>query len=366
MTPPAFTVCIPNFNYENYLGETLDSVLGQRFQGFEIKVSDNASTDGSVALIERYRAKDARIALHQNRCNVGFAGNLGKAAAMATGRFMLMLSSDDLMDADALSVYHQLFSALGDEAEHCVLSSATTIVDSQGQPTGEQRIDWKQWKGAVRDEALSQQLDAPVYVMDAPALLRNSLLSLRVPFYFLSTAYPKALHDAVEGYSQGGLFNPDKRFAWALLGQARKAYFIDKPLFRYRVHQNNQAALQAGSGALKHLVDEYVATFSLSAELLATAGVTRKEVVKAFVEHDIALRGFKVLAEGNRRLARRMVSFGEGCYPQEMAANRKVRALKLALLTGAGGTAAAKLLQGPAMQLWQRRQSANTQPKGAA
>lgn len=352
-----FDICIPNFNYEAYLGITLDSVLGQDFQDFQILVSDNASTDGSVALVRRYQAQDARIQLRVNRCNVGFAGNLARAAAMATGRYMLMLSSDDLMNADALASYQRLFDTLGDDAEHCVVSSATTIVDSQGQPTGEQRIDWKQWKGAARDERLSALLNAPVYVLDAATLLRNSLLTLRVPFYFLSTAYPKALHDAVESYSQGGLFNPDKRFAWALLGQARKAYFVDKPLFRYRVHATNQAALQAGSGALKHLVDEYVATFSLPASLLATAGLHQQDLVRAFVEQDIALRGFKLLAEGNRLLARRMVAFGQACYPEVMAANRKVLALKLALLAGPLGSVVARKALGPAMQRWQRQLS---------
>ena len=45
-----FSVCIPNFNYEAYLGETLDSVLDQTLRDLEVVVSDNASTDGSVAL----------------------------------------------------------------------------------------------------------------------------------------------------------------------------------------------------------------------------------------------------------------------------------------------------------------------------
>jgi len=356
-----FSICIPNFNYEKYLGATLDSVLSQDFHDFEINVSDNASTDGSAALVRSYQARDKRISLHENRCNVGFAGNLSKAAAMAVGRYMVMLSSDDLMNVDALSSYQKLFTQLGNKAAKCVVSSATVVIDSQGEVTGEQRIDWKQWKGAVRDDELSAMLDAPVYSLDASSLLRNSLLTLRVPFYFLSTAYPKTLHDAVESYSQGGVINPDKRFAWALLGHAYKAYFVDKPLFQYRVHDSNQNALQAGSGALKHLVDEYVATFSLPAELLASAGIGQKELVHAFIEHDIALRGFKAFAEGNRVLARRMVAFGEACYPDAMAVNRKVRALKLALLTGPGGSAAAKMLLGPAMKFWLRQQSAPSQ-----
>jgi len=359
-----FEICVPNFNYERYLGATLDSVLSQRFADLRVLVSDNASTDDSVALVRAYQQRDSRIHLRINRCNVGFAGNLAKAAAMADGTYMLMLSSDDLMNDDALQTYQLLFDHLGALSQQCVVSSATTIVDSEGRETGEQRIDWKQWKGATHERALSELLDAPVYSLDAKTLLHNSLLTLRVPFYFLSTAYPKSLHDAVESYSQGGLFNPDKRFAWALLGHAQRAYFVDKPLFRYRVHTANQAALQAGTGALRHLVDEYVSTFSLDNSLLVSADVSRPQVISAFIEHDIALRGFKVLADGNRQLVRRMLAFGDACYPEQMAKNRKISALRLALMTGVAGSTAARFALGPATKLWTRQLSRHQQPTG--
>lgn len=359
-----FSICVPNFNYERYLGLTLQSVLDQTDQDFEILVSDNASTDRSANVARGLAESDQRIQVRINRCNVGFAGNLAKAAAMATGRYMLMLSSDDLMDVDALGVYRSLFEHLGEQASTSIVSSATTIVDSDGVSTGEQHIDWKQWHGAQHEIELSSVLGAPVYSMDAAQLLRNSLSTMRVPFYFLSTCYPKSLHDAVESYSQGGLFNPDKRFAWALLGQASRAYFVDRPLFRYRVHNSNQAALQANSGALKHLVDEYVATFSLENTLLARAGITRDALAAAFIEHDIALRGFKNLAAGNRLLVRRMLDFGDACYPRLMAANRKVLALRLALCAGPLGTMTARTAMTRAQRMWETQMTAR-KAKGA-
>ena len=355
---PYFSICIPNFNYQRYLGLTLDSVLNQSFTDLEVLVSDNASTDGSVALVQDYQQRDARIKLRVNRCNVGFAGNLARASTMASGRFMLMLSSDDLMDDGALAAYRDLFEALGDTAERSIVHSSLTVVDSDGRPTGERRIDWKLWKGAVLNEALSARVGAPVYEIDAATVLRNSLTTMRVPFYFLSTAYSKALHDAMEGYSQGGLFNPDKRFAWALLGHAEKAYLIDKPLFRYRIHAANQTALQASSGALKHLVDEYVASFSLDTKLLDRAKLTRDQFVAAFVEHDVALRAFKLLAEGDRKQARRWLDFGRGCYPEAMAANRKILLMRLLLAAGPLGALAARLALGSATRLWQQRMTA--------
>ncbi len=89
------SVCIPNYNYERYLGRTIQSILDQHDPDVEILVSDNASTDGSAALVESFN--DPRIHLHVNACNVGFAGNLDRSARMASGELMIMLSSDDLM-----------------------------------------------------------------------------------------------------------------------------------------------------------------------------------------------------------------------------------------------------------------------------
>lgn len=354
---PFFSICIPNFNYERYLGITLDSVRAQDFQQFEVLISDNASTDGSVELVRDYQARDPRIQLRVNRCNVGFAGNLLRAATMAGGRFMIMLSSDDLMAPRALGTYQLLLKHLGDRAERSIINSSLAVIDADGRVTGERRVDWKLWKGAKRDEELSRLVDAPVYALDSAALMRNSLQTMRVPFFFLSTVYPKKLHDEIESYSQGGLFNPDKRFAWALLGKAEMAYLIDAPLFSYRIHPNNQTALQAAAGALKHLVDEYVASFSVEEPLLAMAGLKRPDVVAAFVEQDIALRGFKALAEGDRRMVRRMLSFGDACYPVAMSANHKIRLLRMAVVAGPIGSFAARLAMKSAMKRWEQQMS---------
>ncbi len=95
-----FSICIPNYNYERYLGRTIRSVLDQPDADLEILISDNASTDGSVALAHSFA--DPRIHIHVNSVNVGFAGNLDRAARMATGQWMIMLSSDDLAPAGAL------------------------------------------------------------------------------------------------------------------------------------------------------------------------------------------------------------------------------------------------------------------------
>jgi len=110
----ALSVMIPNFNYGRYIGETIESVLAQDLgrdlgrdrSHFEIVVCDNASTDDSVRVVRGYG--DPRIRLAVNPCNVGFSSNLERVAAMARGRRMLLLSSDDKMTPGALAAFHRL------------------------------------------------------------------------------------------------------------------------------------------------------------------------------------------------------------------------------------------------------------------
>ena len=133
-------------------------------------------------------------------------------------------------------------------------------------------IDRRLWP-AEPDAALSAAIGAPVYRQVAASLLRRSFEQLRIPLPFVATCYPRHLYERVEGYGGGNLINPDKGFAWKLLAVADEAFFIDRPLFVYRVHANNQAALQRESGALKHLIDQYRATFDTAPEILERAGL---------------------------------------------------------------------------------------------
>jgi glycosyltransferase involved in cell wall biosynthesis len=352
------SVMIPNFNYARMIGETIDSVLVQAASDVEIVVCDNASTDDSAEVVKGY---GERVRLQVNPCNVGFAANLERVATMATGRRMLLLSSDDRMRPGAIDAYRRLDEALGERAERAVWGSASTIIDGNGKVTGHDDPDPKLWRGAQEEPELSKAVGHRVRSMPAAQLLRRSLEMLRTPFLFLATCYPKALHDEVGGYSGGRLINPDKWFAWKLLSVAETAYTIDHELFDYRKYETGgQLLLQERSGALKHLTDEYVATFNLPDSVLTRAGLDRQALAEAFVEQDIALRGLVSLAEGRRRMAKRTVSFGLAAYPEQVRSNPKVWALRALLSLGPVGTGVARALRTRAEARWKSRESALT------
>jgi glycosyltransferase involved in cell wall biosynthesis len=330
-----FSICIPNYNYARYLGRTIQSVLAQEGADFEVLVSDNASTDGSVDVVRGLN--DPRIHLHVNACNVGFSGNLDRAARMATGECMIMLSSDDLMRAGALAAYRKLWDHLGPRASGTIASATWEIIDPEDRVTGVAGPDPTLWKCADRQPQLEQLLGVPVYGMAAGELLRRCLPQMKNPFNFAATVYSAELYRRVEGYGGGRLINPDKWFHWKVLGAADMAYFVDQPLFAYRWHSDNQGAQESAAGALKLMVDEYVSTIELDGKVLEKIGLTREAVAMSFVENTVARQGLSTLARGARVKARRILNFGRAVYPQYVRGNRKAWALAVLLALGPVG-----------------------------
>jgi teichuronic acid biosynthesis glycosyltransferase TuaG len=90
------SIITPTYNAEKYIRETLQSVLNQSYQNWEMILADDASKDNTVAIIEEFGLKDSRIKLFklpENRGN-GFARNA--ALEKASGKYIAYLDADDL------------------------------------------------------------------------------------------------------------------------------------------------------------------------------------------------------------------------------------------------------------------------------
>lgn len=98
MGQPKISVIIPVCNVEQYLRECLDSVISQTLQDIEIICVDDCSNDASVAILEEYRQKDARIKIEllSSRSSAFIARKRG--VLQAKGEYIWFLDADDYIE----------------------------------------------------------------------------------------------------------------------------------------------------------------------------------------------------------------------------------------------------------------------------
>jgi glycosyltransferase involved in cell wall biosynthesis len=135
---PRVTIGLPVFNGERYLAEAIDSVLAQTFTDFELIVLDNASTDRTSEIVERYTQADARVRHVRHDTNIGAIGNYNEAVRVARGRYFKWLAYDDLCKPDMVQ---RCIDVLEADPTIVLCSARFVEIDAEGQRLGSQPYD---------------------------------------------------------------------------------------------------------------------------------------------------------------------------------------------------------------------------------
>ena len=98
------SVITTSYNYENYIKETIDSVINQTYKNWEMIIVDDGSKDNSLEVINSYCMKDKRIHLftHENNVNKGIIETIKLGIDKAGGEWLVLLESDDTIAPDYL------------------------------------------------------------------------------------------------------------------------------------------------------------------------------------------------------------------------------------------------------------------------
>jgi glycosyltransferase involved in cell wall biosynthesis len=129
-TVPRLSIGLPVYNGEEYLAESLEALLGQSYEDYELIITDNASTDGTEEICRRYLARDSRITYHRLPRNVGAANNHNHVFALARGELFKWASHDDLYGRDLLKV---CVEALDERPETILAHTHNATIDSAGR-----------------------------------------------------------------------------------------------------------------------------------------------------------------------------------------------------------------------------------------
>lgn len=99
---PTVSVIIPSYNHEKYVRQCIQSVLDQTFQDFEIVITDDGSTDRTVDIIESFN--DSRITFFKHNVNKGASIAANNCILNSQGKYIAMLSSDDVWYPEKLAL----------------------------------------------------------------------------------------------------------------------------------------------------------------------------------------------------------------------------------------------------------------------
>ena len=99
---PLVSIIMPCYNAERYIAQSIESVLAQTYQNWELLITDDCSTDNSVKVATKYSLQDDRINLLVPDEHNGTAIARNLSLSRAKGRYVAFLDSDDIWKTDKL------------------------------------------------------------------------------------------------------------------------------------------------------------------------------------------------------------------------------------------------------------------------
>jgi len=248
---PSVSIIINNYNYAQFVRQSIDSALGQNYRPLEVIVVDDGSTDNSREVISTYG--DCIHAIFQPNGKQAAALNTGFASSK--GDIILFLDADDYLMPTAVEQIVGAFQS-GIGKVHFRLQ----VVDGENQPLGYfipsigMKLDYGEvWRKLLQT---SSYVSSP---MSGNAYRRETL----VPVFPIPDEYKTTGDDY--------LMISTPFYAKELAG-------IDEPIGAYRVHDNNQWALNSVSGSrFRRFVHHDLQNFALLQQRAKEVGVEVSE-----------------------------------------------------------------------------------------
>jgi CMP-N-acetylneuraminic acid synthetase len=205
---PKVTVYIPTYNYGAYLQKSVESVLKQNYEDWELIIINDGSTDSTQAVLAQF-SEHSKIRIYHQQ-NQGLTRTNNKAIEMSRGEYIMRLDADDYLDENALLV---LANVLDCKPEVALVYPDYYVVSEDGELVRLERRS----KAYEEDELL----DLPSHA--ACAMIRKSCLI------------------ELGGYNED-ISCQDGYDLWIRLIQKYQVYNVNLPLFYYRRHAGSMSS----------------------------------------------------------------------------------------------------------------------------
>jgi glycosyltransferase involved in cell wall biosynthesis len=306
---PLVSVCMQTWNSERFIGEAIDSVLGQDFEDLELIIVDGASTDATRQIVERYAKQDPRIRVIFHERNLGMSRACNDGISAAKGKFIAQIDSDDVWVPNKLT--KQL--AVLERDEDLIVYSEGEVIDHAGRSIGKSFSE-------LHGNTLAVNNGGRLIFRKPSGDLWQELLGSN--YIFHSTVLYKKRNLGDVRYDEGISFRNDFKF-FLELARRYKFYYIAEPLAKYRIHGDN-ASCGSDSEGLKRRRIGAEEDFSIVEDAMRQYGDEIPRETRAAIYERI---GFFYYSTGETRKGLRFLLRAITCNPLE---KRNFRYLRLA------------------------------------
>lgn len=240
MKSPTVSIIVPNYNYARYLDLRIESILDQSFRDFELILLDDASTDNSLEVLEKYKShpKVSQIAVNTTNTGLPFA-QWQKGVALARGKYIWIAEADDLAHPHFLEA---CVNAMESTPDATVAFAGAEIIDSDGNTTGQSFDIWL--PANTRDGAEYKVFDGREYIIHN-MYWGSAVYNASGALFRRSAVSDKDFEECTSMRNSG-----DWLF-WTKLIAKGKNIEIYRKLNRFRIHGGNTTSKGKLSGNLE-------------------------------------------------------------------------------------------------------------------
>jgi len=263
------SICIPTYNYGAYLPETIESILAQSFQDFELLIIDDNSDDDTRSVVESYAQKDPRIRFIVNPSNLGMVRNWNYCLELARGEYIKFVFGDDLLASpDAIGKMVEILDGHGSVSLVC---SARNFIDANSSPL---KVDSNFGNGIFSGHrVINYCLKRQANLVGEPSVVM----------------FRRA--QAQRGFLPNYRHIVDLEMWFHLLEQGDFAY-LDEPLCSFRIHEGQMTQKNKESAA--GITD----FFCLLDCYLPKGYITLSPCTKNYIWYDQLCKGWKMQRQG--------------------------------------------------------------------
>lgn len=245
---PAISVIVPMYNVRPYIGQCVESLQRQTFRDFQVICIDDGSTDDTLSFARGVVKGDERFSFI-SQANAGQSAARNVGIDRAEGTYILFLDSDDYYEEHALQTLY-------DQAERDGLDDLFFSARSEYENAG--------MRGRYRDD-----YDSRVDICGSMTGRELLVRFVETDSFCVSPAMQLIRRDFLECADIRfceGIIHEDNLFTCMMLAYARRAAFLNEPLYVRRVRPGSTMTEQRG---IKHVYGHFKSAYELEAWLRA-------------------------------------------------------------------------------------------------